>query len=118
MPRDSVNEADSAWIRRAMQPALTELSAAHAFAAARHVPFIVLLANPQLPDGSYSPLESFYNSIVIERCRNEAIRYVDLLPTLMREAGGRPMFRTAHDQHWTPAAHALAARALLDSIIR
>jgi lysophospholipase L1-like esterase len=117
MPRDSVNEADSAWIRHAMQPALTELSAAHAFAAARHVPFIVLLANPQLPDGSYAPLESRYNEIVIERCRQEGIRYLDMLPALVRESGGRPLFRTVHDQHWTPAAHALAARALRDSIM-
>jgi len=117
IPRDTVDQADTAWIRRAMQPTLQELSAAHGFAAARRVPFIVLLANPQLPGGAYSPLESFYNGIVIERCRKERIKYVDLLPTLMRESGGsRPIFRTGHDQHWTPAAHALAARALLDSI--
>ncbi|HLQ58605.1 MAG TPA: GDSL-type esterase/lipase family protein [Gemmatimonadales bacterium] len=116
MPRDSMNEADSTWIRGAMQPALDELAAAHGFAAARHVPFLVLLANAQLPDGSYSPLEWLYNAIVIERCKKEGIRYIDLLPTLVRSSAGPPIFRTPHDQHWTPAAHALAARALLDSI--
>jgi hypothetical protein len=118
MPRDTVNEADPAWIRRAMQPALEELAAAHRFAVERRVPFIVLFANPQLLDGSYSPLESLYNGIVIERCRQEHIRFIDMLPALVRESGGRPIFRTAHDQHWTPAAHALAARAVLDSLFR
>ena len=116
MPKDSVNESDPAWIRRAMQPALRELSQAHQFVAARHLPFLVLLANPQLPDGSYSPLETLYNGLVIERCRQDGMRYIDMLPTLFRESRGRPIFRTVHDQHWTPAAHALAAKAVLDSI--
>ena len=116
MPQDSVNEADPAWIRRAMQPALGEIAAAHRTAVAQHVPFLVLFANPQLPDGRYAPLESLYNSIVSESCRRERMRCIDLLPALERESAGRPIFRTAHDQHWTPAAHALAARAVLDSI--
>lgn len=116
LPKDSVNESDPTWIRRSMAPTLEEVSAAHRFAVAHGVPFLLLLANPQLPDGSYSPLETIYNGIVIERCRHDGIRYIDLLPTLARESGGRPVFRTAHDQHWTPAAHALAARAVLDSI--
>lgn len=116
MPRDSVDESDPAWIRRAMQPGLEEISAAHRFATQQRVPFLLLLANPQLPDGSYSPLESLYNAIVIERCRRDGIRYIDMLPALVRESRGRPMFRTVHDQHWTPAAHALAAQAVLDSI--
>jgi hypothetical protein len=101
-----------------MQPTLEELSQAHRFAVAHAIGFIVLFANPQRPDGSYSPLESIYNEVVAERCRAEGIRSIDLLPTLVRESGGRAIFRTAHDLHWTPAAHALAARALLDSISR
>ena len=118
LPKDSVNESDPEWIRRAMQPALQELSAAHQFASVQHVPFLVLLANPQLPDGSYSPLETLYNGIVIERCRRDDIRFIDMLPTLVKESAGRPVFRTVHDQHWTPAAHALAARAVLEALPR
>jgi lysophospholipase L1-like esterase len=113
---DELNETDPQRIKAMMQPALEELSQAHRFAVAHAVPFIVLFANLQRPDGSYSPLERIYNDVVAERCRAEGIRYIDLLPTLVRESGGRPFFRTAHDQHWTPAAHALAAHALLDSI--
>jgi hypothetical protein len=113
---DELNETDPQRINAMMQPALEELSQAHRFSVAHAVSFIVLFANPQRPEGSYSPLERIYNDVVAERCQAEGISYIDLLPTLVRESHGRPVFRTAHDQHWTPAAHALAARTLLDSI--
>ena len=116
VPKTSVNESDPAWIRRAMQSALDEVSSAQRFAVAKRVPFLLLLANPQLPDGSYSPLESIYNGLVIARCKRDGMRYIDMLPILAKESAGRPVFRTMHDQHWTPQAHALAARAVLDSI--
>ncbi len=121
MPRrvpDVLEETDPARIREMMQPTLDEVSAAHRFAVTHATPFIVLLANLQLPDGTYSPLENQYNKIVEEFCRQSGISYVDPLPELVRQSGGRPIFRTVHDQHWTPAAHAIAARAVLDSLPR
>jgi hypothetical protein len=113
---DVLDESDTTKIRELMKPTLDELSASQSFATDNKTPFIVLLANPQLPDGHFSPLESVYNSIVTEHCRTHGIRCIDLLPALIRESGGRPIFRTPHDAHWTPAAHALAARVLADSL--
>jgi hypothetical protein len=115
-PYDELQETDTTKIRDLMKPTLDELAAAQDLAVHAKTPLIVLLANPQLPDGSFSPLESDYNRIVGEYCRGHGIRYIDLLPTLIRQAGGRPIFRTPHDEHWTPAAHALAAHALVDSL--
>jgi lysophospholipase L1-like esterase len=118
LPRDTVDESNPQWIKRAMVPALDELSKAHEFARARRTPFLVLLLNPQLPDGRFSPLDTIYNGQAIARCRRDSIPYVDMLPILMRESGGRPIFRTVHDLHWSAAAHALAARALFDALPR
>jgi len=43
-----------------------------------------------------------------------AIRYVDLLPVL-RESSAAPLY-FEQDGHWTPAAHAIAARAIADAV--
>jgi hypothetical protein len=108
---------DSARVTEHMQPTLHEVSAAHRLAAARNIPFIVLLINPQGTEG-FSAAQEFYNALVKDHCRREGIRFVDPLPELQRQAAGRLIYRTVHDQHWTPAAHAVAAAALLEAITR
>lgn len=107
---------DANQIRRDMQPALDEMETMHRDATVLHVPFVVLMINMQRKDGTFRPQDSIYNRIVADECRRETLTCVDLLPELRRRASGRPVFRTPHDQHWTPEAHALAARALLQAI--
>jgi hypothetical protein len=113
-----LDETVPARIRELMQPTLDEVAAAQHFARAHATRFIVLLANLQRSDGTFPPLESVYNQIVEDFCRQANISYVNPLPELVRQSGGRPIFRTVHDSHWTLPAHAIAARALLDSLAR
>lgn len=115
---DPLASLDAEQIRRDMQPALHELAAMHRDVAARHIPFLVLLINVQREDGSFRPQDTIYNGFVMDECRREGLTCIDMLPELRRLALGRPIFRTPHDQHWTPSAHALAAQALLRAIDR
>jgi hypothetical protein len=116
----ALNRVDSTAIRDSLMPMLDEMSLMHQITMRREIPFLVLLIDAQRSDGSFNltpdlPL-SLYNRIVMERCVTERIECIDLLPALIREAAGRPILRTAHDQHWTPEAHELAAEALLRAI--
>lgn len=113
---DAAAAADPERIRRDMKPALEELAATHREVVAQGVLFIVLMINMQQADGTFRPQDAIYNRIVAGECRRDGMTCIDLLPELARRASGRPIFRTPHDQHWTPGAHALAARALLQTL--
>jgi hypothetical protein len=119
-PPHSSAAVDSAAVRDSLVPMLDEVSTMHALAAQRNIPFLVLLIDAQRSDGTFDltpqlPL-SFYNGIILERCAAERMNCLDLLPELVGRAGGKPIFRTLHDQHWTPAAHQLAAEGLQRAI--
>jgi hypothetical protein len=116
VPLDPLASLDATQIRRDMQPALEELAAMHRDVAAQHVPVVVLMINVQREDGTFRPQDTIYNGIVADECHREGLTCIDMLTELRRLASGRPIFRTPHDQHWTPAAHALAAQALLHAI--
>src|SRR4029077_20962124 len=116
VPVDMLTSLDAAQIRRDIQPALDELAAMHREVAAQHMPFVVLMINVQRQDGTFRPQDTIYNGIVADACHREGIPCIDMLPQLRRLSSGRPIYRTLHNQHWTPAAHALAAQALLQAI--
>jgi SGNH hydrolase-like domain, acetyltransferase AlgX len=110
--------AHAEYIREQMQPSLEEMATIHRILVQQGIPLIVLLINMQRPDGQFDlpGPQSLLNQIVSEECRREKITCVDVLPELERLAAGRTIFRTVHDQHWTPAAHRVAAEALLRAV--
>ncbi len=114
-PATPVWPVDSAAAAAEMQPTFDELARIREVTAAARVPLIVLLINAQRDDGrfdtEYMP-QHLYNRMLVAECRRQGIRVIDLLPELERQAAGRPVFRTEHDQHWTPAAHRIAADSI------
>lgn len=117
VPVEPLASLDPEQIRRDMQPAMDELAAMNREVVAQHIRFIVLIVNVQREDASFRPQDTIYNKVVADECRRDRITCIDMLPVLEQRAGGQPIFRRPHDQHWTPAAHALAAEALL-SVLR
>jgi hypothetical protein len=95
-----------------MKPALDEILLARDVARAGGADFLVLLINPQSPDGSFAERQSAYNRVVSDFCSEHDIGVVDPLPVLVHAAQGRALFRTPDDYHWTREAHDLAAAEL------
>lgn len=103
-------------VRRQMEPTFAELTRSRQLATHAGATFLVLLINLQDQGDTFRPRQAVYNRVVLDYCKAEGVRCVDPLPRLEQEAHGRPVFRTASDQHWTPAAHAIAAEVLLRAI--
>jgi len=101
-----------ASVRALYAPALDEIGRAADAARQEGAAFALLMINAQEEDGGYSPHDHLCNRIVSEYCTARALACLDLLPDLEERARGRPIFRYPSDQHWTAAAHALAAARL------
>jgi hypothetical protein len=108
-PAEPDEPVDHAQIRQAMVPALEEIAKARDVARSGGAEFVVVLINPQRPDGSFADAQYAYNSAVVDFCRARGIAVVDPLPELVRAAHGKPIFRSTDDYHWTGAADHLAA---------
>jgi lysophospholipase L1-like esterase len=116
-PQPSWPERTPEAISRDYLPALTELGETQRFAHAHGAQLVVLAINPQQADGSFADEERIYNAVLGDYCERAEIHFVDPLPELVRRAGGRPIFRFASDQHWSAAAHEVAAE-LLDGYLK
>jgi hypothetical protein len=103
-------------VRQHMQSSFDELSVSARLAREKGADFVVLLINLQDRGASFGPRQAIYNQVTMQYCARERISCIDPLPELDRAARGQPIFRTPSDQHWSPAAHAIAADALLDFI--
>jgi len=115
-PGDSRVNLDPSHVRDEMRSTFDELHVAKELVERNGVRFLVLLINLQEPDGSFGERQLVYNAMLADHCRREGIVCVDPLPELRRRASGRPIYRTLHDQHWTPAAHAVAAQMLFHAM--
>jgi acetyltransferase AlgX (SGNH hydrolase-like protein) len=118
-PPSPVWPVDSLTALAEMRPTFLELGGVREALTARGIPFIVLFINAQRPDGRFDTPEMpqhLYNALMMEECRRQGIQAIDLLPELERQAAQKPIFRTEHDQHWTPAAHRIAAESLAVAI--
>jgi len=104
---------DPGVVREHMQSSLEELARASDLSRRAGAEFVVLLINLQDRGKSFGPRQFVYNRVVADYCAEQSLVCVDVLPELDQVAAGRSVFRTPSDQHWTPAAHAIAAQALL-----
>ena len=100
----------------AMAPMTQELSRLIRFADSSHVPMVVLFVNFQEADGSYHRDQFAYNAILRRVTDEHHLCVIDPLPVFLAAAKGQPTFRFPHNQHWSPAAHALAARLVWQSV--
>lgn len=116
--RDTRPQMTPANARVWLRPVLEELDKANASVAQAGVDFLVLLINPQEPDASFHHRQDILNAAVTAFCDSLGIPVVDPLPDLRAKAGGRPLFRTPSDQHWTTGAHSVAAQRLLPLLER
>lgn len=103
---------DTMRVKQSLAPELAELERAWKIARAGGAEFVVLLINPQRPDGSFAEVQRVYNRVVSDFCRARGIAVVDPLPVLLRAAQGKPVFRSADDYHWTASADELAGGQL------
>jgi lysophospholipase L1-like esterase len=111
-PVSAAAPIDTAEARRRMQPVLEEISEASRVAHEGGMELVVLLINPQEPDGTFLPEEYQYDEVVQQFGLKEKIRVFDPLPVLVQAAHGQPIFRAVDDGHWTRPAHQLVAEAL------
>jgi hypothetical protein len=100
--------------RRELDPLLGEIARSEDLATDRGVPLVVLLANPQSQDGSFTREEKRMNGIIAEFCRGREIAVFDPLPLLEERAGGKAVFRFAGDGHWNTNAHEVVAEGFAD----
>ncbi len=96
-------------IAEAYAPALREIREARDLARDRGSTLVVLAIHAQRPDGSFDAREQTYHEILAAFCARHGILFVATLPELQARAAGRAEFRFPTDQHWSPAAHELAA---------
>lgn len=108
---------DRRALARDYAPTLAELGRMQALARALGARLYVLLVNRQRFDGSFSEMERVHNQIVAESARAMGIPVIDPLDRLVRAANGRPRFVFPTDIHWTPAAHDLAAQAVVEVLL-
>jgi lysophospholipase L1-like esterase len=101
-------------LRREFGPLLAEIAQVKELADGRGIPLVLLLANTQSRDGSFTPQEKRMNGLIAEFCREREIAVFDPLPLLEDRAGGRAIFRFAGDGHWNAAAHEVVAEGFAD----
>jgi hypothetical protein len=77
---------------------------------------LVSLADPRPPIQAFLRDPQRPQRMLTDFCHVEAMTCVDVLPALLRNArqGQRPYYPI--DGHWTPAAHAHAAAAVLERL--
>ncbi len=98
---------DPEEVRTRLAPFLDELGQLTEVAERFDVPLMIVFINGQQEDGTFDPIETVYNRLVARFLDERQVPWVDPLPDLLHHAEGQPIFRFAHDLHWTSAAHAL-----------
>ena len=111
--RQDSSEAAQSDIQKLLKSLLREIEMMRELCAASNIRLVVMLVNEQEEDGSFKPIERQYNEVVQSHCRDLGITVVDPLPVFEQLAGGKPVFRQAHDHHWSSLAHQVAAKELM-----
>jgi hypothetical protein len=109
---------DDESVPRRLSPLLEEVGQMNDDVRAAGRRFVVLLINEQQPDGRFAAIERQYNDIVISFCGSRDIPVVDPLPALEHTAGQQPIYRQGSDEHWSAAAHAVAAQQAVETVER
>lgn len=102
-------------LERDMAPMLDELAALDEDARRYGAPLAALLIGPVQPDGSIAPIQLRYNEVISAFARERKICFFDPTPAMVASGSG-PALRLGRDQHWSPAAHDLAAGAFLTAL--
>jgi hypothetical protein len=105
-------------VRREIDPLLQEIAGMRELTAGKRIPLVVLLANTQSRDGSFTREEKRMNAVILEFCREQEIAVFDPLPLLEQRAGDDPVFRFPGDGHWNAGAHRVVAEGLTDFLVR
>ncbi len=105
-----------AVLEREMQPMLRELAALHADAERWGTPLVALLVSPAESDGSFAPLQRGYNEVITAFAREQAICWVDPIPSFVASGAGQSL-RLGVDKHWSPRAQDIAAEQIV-SVLR
>jgi hypothetical protein len=104
--------------RQALDPLLGEIAKTQEMAKRKGIPLVVLLANPQSADGSFTREEKRMNGIIADFCRERGIAVFDPLPLLEEQSGGKAVFRFSGDGHWDARAHELVAEGFAGFLSR
>ena len=96
---------------------LYELEKMAQFIRRKQKHFIVLLINSQEERGDFSEAETQYNRVVMIKCLELNLTCVDVLPKLISNSKGEPVFRFENDGHWSPSAHDLASKEIARAIM-
>jgi hypothetical protein len=99
------------------EPMLREVRRLEEDARDRGIPLVIMLVNGQREDGSFGSETQKENEFVSNRLEAQGVRTFDPLPALVEVANGMPVFRNGGDYHWSPAAHAMATKALADYVL-
>jgi hypothetical protein len=95
---------------------LVELDSLQALIEAHGARLVILSIVGQERDGSFSVREKRLNEAVRAHARARDVSSFDPTPAMEASAGKGARFRLGRDDHWSAAAHAIAATYLADSL--
>jgi hypothetical protein len=95
---------------------LSELDSIQALVESQGAQLVVLSIASQERDGSFSAREKRLNDAVRTHADRRGIAILDPTPLLEASRGQGARFRLGADDHWSPAAHAIAAAFLADTL--
>lgn len=109
---EGVDDPKPAELARQLRPLLEEIVKIQLLCSSRMIPLVALLVNQQEVDGRFRPIEKRYNQMVARFAAEQGIPLIDPMPAFEKLAGGKPILRFRHDDHWSPIAHREAAQLL------
>ena len=95
-----------------MRPLMDELESISASVHAKHKRLMILSIVGQSQDGTISRSQRQSNDRLIVWCGETGATCVEVLSAFDDRSDGAPVFRFKNDLHWSPLAHAVAAKEI------